>query len=275
MNKVISIMVVVIIGFFLSVLHTEATASELSGKLVISGSDALEPLTAELAKRFMKTHSHVKIIVHSGESTTGINDTRNGNASIGMVSRALTPQEADEFPTFIIAYEGVCFITEAKNPVHDLSSAQLKEILLGKKTNWKYVGGENAPIDSFIPYRKSASNKIVADYLGVQVADLKGAEISDIEAGIKTVARDHKALFYVSTGRAFADKLNGTPINILSIDGKKANMASIARHHYPLTRALSFITRGEPDQLAKAFISFCQSPAAANVIRSHYLIKPE
>jgi hypothetical protein len=126
-----------------------------------------------------------------------------------------------------------------------------------------------------IPYRKSASNKIVAEFLGVQVAELKGTEISDFETGIQMVSKDQKAIFYVSTGKAFFEKLNGRPINIVSVDGKKASMASISRNHYPLTRALSFITLGEPDPLANAFISFCQSQSAAQAIRSHYLVKPE
>lgn len=274
MTKVI-IIVVAVVGLFLSLLNTGAAAAELSGKLVISGSDALEPLTIELAKRFMKIHTNVKIIVRGGESISGITDTLSGSAAIGMVSRSLTPQEAADLRSFIIAYEGVCFITAAKNPIRNLSSAYLKEIFLGKRVNWKGIGGDDLPINSLIPYRKSASNKIVADFFGVQVADLKGTEISDFEAGIKMVSRDQKAIFYVSTGKAFSEKLSGTPLNILSVDGKKANMASISRNHYPLTRVLSFVTRGEPDQLANAFITFCQSPASAQSIRSHYLVKPE
>lgn len=274
MNKVFYIMLAVVAGLFFAML-TCASAAELSGKLVISGSDALEPLTIDLAKRFMKVHPNVKIIVRSGESSTGITDTRSGSAAIGMVSRQLTPQEAADFRSFIIAYEGVCFITAITNPVHDLSTTQLKEIFLGKKINWKTVGGDDSQITSLIPYRKSASNKIVAEFLGVQVTDLKGTEISDFETGIKMVSRNQKAIFYVSTGKAFNEKLLGTPFNILSVNGKKANMASISRNHYPLTRTLSFITRGEPDQLAGAFISFCQSPTSAHTIRSHYLVKPQ
>lgn len=261
--------------FIFVVLHNTAMAEELSGKLVISGSDAMEPLTVDLAKRFMKLHKNVKIIVRGGESSMGISETRSGTAAIGMVSRPLSNQEATDFRSVTVAYEGVCFITSMKNPVHDLSSALLKEIFLGKSVNWKSVGGDNVPINSLIPYRKSASNKIVAEFLGVQVADLKGTEVSDFETGIEMVSKDPKAIFYVSTGKAFSEKLSGRSFNILSVSGKKASMASISRNRYPLTRTLSFITLGEPDKLAKEFISYCLSPAAANTIRSHYLIKPE
>lgn len=275
MNRVARLFLAIVAGLVIFVLHNGAMAAELSGKLVISGTDALEPLTLELAKHFMKIHKNVKIIVRGGESAMGISETRSGSASIGMVSRVLTPQEASDFRSFTIAYEGVCFITSPKNPLHDISSAQLKDIFLGKTVNWKSIGGDNLPINSYIPYRKSASNKIVAEFLGLQVADLKGTEISDFETGIKLVSKDPKSIFYVSTGKAFNEKLSGRSFNILSVSGKKPNMVSISRNRYPLTRALSFITLGEPDALANAFISYSQSPAASHTIRSHYLIKPE
>lgn len=255
--------------------HAEAIAAELSGRLVISGSDAMEQLVNDLASGFMKIHKNVKIIVRGGESGMGISETRSDTASIGMVSRILTPEESTDLLTYTIAYEGICFVTSTKNPVKDIGMAQLKEILLGRIINWKNVGGNDLPINSFIPYRKSASNKIVAEFLGIKVADLKGTEISDYEAGIKTVSRDPRALYYVSTGKAFYEKLNGMPFNILSVSGKKANMVSISQNRYPLTRPLNLITLGEPNPLAKAFIAYCLSPAVTHTIRSHYFIKPQ
>jgi phosphate transport system substrate-binding protein len=255
--------------------QVDATAAELSGRLIISGSDAMEQLVNDLASGFMKTHKNVKIIVRGGESGMGISEIRSDTASIGMVSRILTPEESLDLRSYTIAYEGICFVTSPKNPVKDISMAQLKEVLLGRNSNWKNIGGNDLPINCLIPYRKSASNKIVAEFLGVQVADLKGTEISDYETGIKSVSRDPRALFYVSTGKAFYEKLNGMPFNILSVSGKKANMVSIAQNRYPLTRSLNFITKGEPNPLAKAFIEYCLSPSVTHTIRSHYFIKPQ
>ncbi|HIJ81831.1 MAG TPA: hypothetical protein HPP76_08995 [Desulfuromonadales bacterium] len=275
MKRFSKFIVLVVALVFMTALSPVAMAGELSGQLVISGSDALEALTVELAKRFMKIHTNVKIVVRGAESGKGISETRSGSASIGMVSRLLTPQEELEFRTVTIAYEGICFVTSARNPVHDVSPAELKDILLGKITNWRSLGGDDLPINNLIPYRKSASNKIVAEFLGLKVADLKGTEISDFETGIKIVSRDPSALFYVSTGKAFYEKLSGMPFNVLSIAGKKASMVSISQNRYPLTRALNFITLGEPNPLASAFIAFCQSPAAAHTIRSNYFIKPK
>ena len=262
-------------GICLAALHTGAIAADLSGQLVISGSDTLEPVIVEMAKRFMSSNHGVKIVVRSGGTGKGISDTRSGGASIGMVSRALTSQESVDLRASTIAYDGICFVTAKKNPIQSITPAQLEGIFMGKITNWKDVGGSNLPIVPVIRDRLSSSNKIVAEFIGVRDFDLKGTVVNDADVALRNASSDPKVIAFVSSGDAFHDKLSGLPINILAISGKKANMKTIAQNLYPLTRPLSLITKGEPSPLAKAFITFCQSPAAASSIRAHNFIKPE
>jgi phosphate transport system substrate-binding protein len=275
MNHAIALVLAIITSFFLTALPTEIMAADLSGQLVISGSDTLEPMIVDMAKGFMSTHSGVKIVVQGGGSGKGIADTRNGSAAIGMVSRALTSHESVDLRAFTIAFDGFCFVTSKKNPVQTLTPAQLEGIFLGKIGNWKDVGGTNLPITTLIRDRASSSNKVVAEFLGVRDTDLKGTVINDSDMGIKIASKDPKTVFYVSTGEAFHEKLSGMPLNILAISGKKATMKTIAQNIYPLTRPLSLVTKGNPGPLANAFISYCQSKAAIPVIRTHYFIKPE
>lgn len=256
-------------------MKVDPSFAEFSGQLVITGSDSVEPLVSNLAKGFMKNNKNVNIIVRSGESGKGIYDLRSGSASIGMVSRMLNPQESLDLRTFTIAYDGICFITSKNNPIKDISIAQLKNIYLGKITNWRSLGGNDLSISSLIHYGASSSNKIVAGFFGIKENDLKGTVINDYEAGIRAVARDPKAIYFVSTGEAFSEKLGGMPINIVSISGHKASMKNISQNKYPLTRPFNLVTKGEPTPLASAFISYCQSKAAAYTIRANYLIKPE
>lgn len=268
-------MIVIAMGLCLTALHTRATAADLTGQLVISGSDTLEPMIVDMAKGFMNTNSGVKIIVRSGGSGKGISDVRNGSASIGMASRALTSQESVDLRASIVAFDGICFVTSKKNPIQNLTQAQLEGIFLGKTGNWKDVGGANLPISPLIRDRNSSSNKVVAEFLGIRDTDLKGRMIDEADMGIKIVSNDPKGIFYVSAGEAFHEKLSGIPINILSISGKKATMKTIAQNSYPLTRPLNLVTKGNPSPLANAFISYCQSKVSLPVIRAHYFIKPE
>jgi phosphate transport system substrate-binding protein len=275
MNEVTGFFKKMAIGFCLALLPVGAMAADLSGQLVISGSDTVEPLIIDMAKGFMNANRGVKVVVRGGGSGKGISDTRSGGASIGMVSRALTSQESVDLRAYTIAYDGICFVTSKKNTVQSLTPGQLEGIFLGKITNWKDVGGANLPINAVVRDRLSSSNKVVAEFLGVRDSDLKGTVVNDADVAMRTASTDPKALVYVSSGEAFHDKLSGLPINILSISGKKASLKTIAQNSYPLTRPLSLITKGEPSPLAMAFISYCQSRAAVATIRTHNFVKPE
>jgi phosphate transport system substrate-binding protein len=252
-----------------------AMAADLSGQLVITGSDTVELLLNDIAKSFMAANKGVKIVVRGGGSGKGISDTRSGGASIGMVSRALTSQESVDLRASTIAYDGICFVTSKKNPVQNLTPAQLEGIFLGKITNWKDVGGSDLPINTVIRDRASSSNKVVAEFLGVRDSELKGKVVNDADVAIRLASTDPKAIVFVSSGEAFSEKLGGMPISILSLSGKKASLRTIATNSYPLTRPLSLITKGEPTPLAMAFIAFCQSKVAAPYIKAHNYIKPE
>jgi phosphate transport system substrate-binding protein len=275
MNRVTALFLKIFFGICLVVMHSGAMASDLSGQLVISGSDTLEPLMIDLAKNFMNSNRGVKIVVRGGGTGKGIADSRSGGNSIGMVSRVLLPQEAADLRSFTIAHDGICLVTSNNNPVQNLTPAQLLGIYQGKINNWNEVGGNNLSINSVIRDRASSSNKVVAEFLGVRDTDLRGKVVNDAEAAMRLVSTDSKAIAFVSSGEAFHDKLTGMPINILSISGKKATLKTIATNSYPIIRPLSLITKGDPSPLAMTFISYCQSKAAASSIRSHKYVKPE
>jgi phosphate transport system substrate-binding protein len=275
MNKITGFFLSMVVGLCLAVLPGEVFASDLSGQLMISGSDTAELVIADMAKSFMKINKGVKIAVRGGGSGKGINDTRSGGASIGMVSRALTSQESVDLRAYTIAYDGICFVTARNNPVQNLTPSQLEGIYLGKINNWKDVGGPNLPITTVIRDRASSSNKVVAEFFGARETDLRGKVVNDAEVAMRLVSTDQKAIAFVSSGEAFHDKLSGMPINILSISGKKPTLKTISQNSYPLTRPLSLITKGDPSPLAMAFISFCQSKASVASIRAHNYVKPE
>jgi phosphate transport system substrate-binding protein len=275
MNNVASKLMKIAVGLCLMLLPAGAIASDLSGQLLINGSDTLELLIVDLAKSFMKSNKGVKIVVKGGGSGKGINDVRSGVASIGMVSRVLTPQETVDLRAHLLAYDGICFVTSKKNSVQSLTPAQLEGIYQGKFNNWNQVGGSNLPITPIIRDRSSSSNKIVADFLGIKDTDLRGKMVNEPELAIQHVSTDPKAIAYVSSGEAYHDKLAGMPITILSISGKKATMKAIATNSYPLTRQLNLITKGDPSPLALAFITYCQSKAAIPAFRTHNFVKPD
>src|SRR5438034_11616078 len=92
------------------------SSPKLAGTLVLAGSSTLAPLVAEIGKRFQTWYPAVQIDVQMGGSSRGIHEARQGAVDIGMVSRALTPDESDLLG-FAIARDGICLLVHRDNPV--------------------------------------------------------------------------------------------------------------------------------------------------------------
>ena len=120
-------------------------ANQSQTKLIITGSSTIAPLVASVGKRFESRYPDVRIDVQTGGSSRGIRDIRQGLADIGMASRSLRWEEQDLHET-IIACDGIGIIVHQSNPVASLDPSSIVDIYTGNITNWREVGGNDAPI---------------------------------------------------------------------------------------------------------------------------------
>jgi phosphate transport system substrate-binding protein len=247
-------------------------ADQLSGKLVITGASTLAPLIAEIGKRFESLHPKVRIDVQSGGSSRGVADARQGLADIGMVSRAMKEDERD-LSAFPVARDGVCPILHQENPVQALTDEQIVAIYTGKISNWKLVGGTDAPITVVNKADGRSTLEVFLQYFKLKNVDVKAqVVIGDNEQGVKTVAGNRNAIGYVSIGTAEYDATHGVPIKLLPIEGVVASTESVRKGVFPLSRPLHLVTRTAPSGLAKAFIEYAQSKAVHDLIRQQYFV---
>ena len=80
-------------------------------------------------------------------SGKGFNQVMTGGVDIAGVSRALTYEEKEQKPYYqVIGYDAITIFVNEKNSIKNLSKKQLEDIFTGKLTNWKEVGGSEAPI---------------------------------------------------------------------------------------------------------------------------------
>ena len=245
---------------------------QLTGKLVITGASTLAPLIAEIGKRFESLHPTVRIDVQSGGSSRGIADASQGLADIGMVSRAMKEEERD-LSAFSVARDGVCPILHRENPVQALTDEQIVAIYTGKITNWKAVGGTDAPITVVNKAEGRSTLEVFLHYFKLKNVDIKAqVVIGDNEQGVKTVAGNRNAIGYVSIGTAEYDATHGVPIKLLPVGGVAASTESVRTGAFPLSRPLHLVTRTPPVGLAKAFIEYAQSQAVYDLIRQQYFV---
>ena len=245
---------------------------QLTGKLVITGASTLAPLIAEIGKRFESLHPTVRIDVQSGGSSRGVADVRQGLADIGMVSRAMKEDERD-LSAFPVARDGVCPILHQENPVQALTDEQIVAIYTGKITNWKAVGGNDAPITVVNKAEGRSTLEVFLQYFKLKNVDVKAqVVIGDNEQGVKTVAGNRNAIGYVSIGTAEYDATHGVPIKLLPVGGVTASTESVRKGTFPLSRPLHIVTRTSPTGLAKAFIEYAQSKTVYDLIRQQYFV---
>ncbi len=247
-------------------------ADQLTGKLVITGASTLAPLIAEIGKRFESLYPRVRIDVQSGGSSRGVADARQGLADIGMVSRAMKEDERD-LSAFPVARDGVCPILHQENPIQALTDEQVVAIYTGKITNWKTVGGTDAPITVVNKADGRSTLEVFLQYFKLKNVDVKAqVVIGDNEQSVKTVAGNRNAIGYVSIGTAEYDATHGVPIKLLPIGGVAASTESVGKGIFPLSRPLHIVTRTPPVGLAKAFIEYAQSKAVHDLIRQQYFV---
>ena len=241
-------------------------------KLVLTGSSTVAPLALEIGKRFEQQNPGVRVDVQSGGSSRGVADARSGLADIGMVSRALKPDESD-LVAHSIAIDGIGIILHRDNPISSLSDAQIKAIYTGQITHWKAVGGHDTRITVVNKAEGRSTLELFLHYFTLKNSEIKAhVVIGDNPQGIKTVAGNPAAIAYVSVGAAEYEAAQGTPIKLLPMAGVAATVANMRDGRFPLSRPLNLVTKGVPTGLAKRFIDFASSAAVHDLVEGQFFV---
>lgn len=270
--SLVALLIVTLLGTTgLATAQTSAT-EQLSGKLVVTGASTLAPLIGEIGKRFEGLYPKVRVDVQTGGSSRGVADARQGLADIGMVSRAMKDEEND-LHAFPVARDGVGIILHKENPIRALTDEQVVAIYTGKSTNWKEVGGKDAPITVVNKAEGRSTLEVFLHYFKMKNTDVKAQVIiGDNEQGVKTVAGNRHAIGYVSIGTAEYDEAQGVPIKLLPVGGIAASTETVRNGTFPLSRPLHIVTRTLPTGLVKAFIEYAQSHAVHDIIQQQYFV---
>ncbi len=130
-----------------------AAASARGHAIQNKGSDTMVNLALAWAEAYRVDHPDVKIAVTGGGTGTGIAALINGTADMANASRALKANEIEEAKAngfepleHVVAIDALAVIVNPANPVSQLTIEQLSQIFTGQITNWRDVGGRDAPI---------------------------------------------------------------------------------------------------------------------------------
>jgi phosphate transport system substrate-binding protein len=233
-------------------------AGAAAKRLIIGGSTSVLPLMQKLATAYHKTNPKIPAPqVSGGQSDIGISGAANGSLDIGDSSRdPIVGVDPSGLVFTKIARDGVCVITNAKNPIKNLSQQEVEGIFTGKIHDWSEISEAkvSGPIDLF--QRDGASGTedafkhiFLGEYL--QIAPSAVAEASN---GLEQlhVEKDEHAIGFVS----FAYTAG---VNAAGYQGVACNLANARSGQYEGVRNFWMVTKGSPKGAAAKFIAWVTS----------------
>jgi phosphate transport system substrate-binding protein len=227
-------------------------AAEVQGTVTASGSTALLPLLKPAQEEFQKKNQKVTVNVAGGGSFTGLNQVSAGSVNIGNSDVPAAGEYKDKgLIDHQVAVAPFVFIANNDVTVDNLSQQQYVDILTGKITNWKDVGGKDQKITLVHRAKSSGSRATIAEVV------LKGAEftdnavIQDSNGAVRSaIASTPGAIGYVDA--AYVDNT----IKALAYNGEKYTADAVISGKYPVYTYEHMFTKGEATGAVKSFLDY-------------------
>jgi phosphate transport system substrate-binding protein len=250
--------------------------------VTVKGSDTMVILAQRWAEEYMKKSPGKKVEVTGGGSGVGIAALVNGTTDIADASRSIKPEEAAKVQAKFgvapeetaVAKDGVAIYVNEKNPLQQITAAQLRDIYSGDVANWKEVGGPDAPIVLYSRENSSGTYVFFKEHV-LQNGDYspRAQTLPGTAAVVNAVAKERNGIGY--GGAAYAKGVK--ELRVVGTDGQAylPSAENVKSGKYPLSRSLFMYTRGKPQGEAKSFIDYCLSPAGQSIVTQvgYYPIK--
>lgn len=212
---------------------------------------------------------------------TGFTDLVAGNTDIVMALREIRPTEVDlareaglgdmtrPNRSRVLSLDAMVPIVAPTNPVAQVSVPDLARILSGKLTNWRELGGPDAPVTVHLLHKGAGLAQGLEDRVLAQISASFSPEITrhpNTAELARAVERDPFGI-----GVASYSEIGNTKALVLSGScGFSLNAArrSIKTEDYPLTAPMFlYVPARRLPKLARDFLSFTRSRPAQIVIR--------
>lgn len=234
---------------------SDTPKTELTGTITASGSSALLPLVKQAATEFMEKNPKVTINVTAGGSGTGIKNVADGTSDIGNSDVEPGAEYKDKgLVDHQVAIAPFAFIVNKDVKVDNVTKQQAADIYMGKITNWKDVGGNDAKI-VLVHRPDSSGSRTLVKTIILDGKDFTKDGITQENSGaMKTaVVGQSSSIGYVDT--PYIDDT----VKALKIDGVAYSEENIKNGTYKLFGVEHMYTKGEAKDPAKAFIAYMSS----------------
>jgi phosphate transport system substrate-binding protein len=214
-----------------------------------------------------------RIEIQPFNTASGLDAVAHGLADIAGSARNSAGGTETDLVFTPVAFDALVMITHPSNGTGNLTVKQLHDIYFGKITNWKDVGGKDAPINLYavaspgdgVEYSLRrlifgrGNQPVAAPRLYVNTAKLEEAVTLDPNAlGVTTLS-----------GVASNSK-----VKMVSVDGVRPSLSTVTDGSYVLYTPLYLVTNKESPKAAQitAFMEFLHTDEVRSLARSHQLV---
>jgi len=228
----------------------------------LDGSTSMEKVIGYLREAYMEANDKVKITYNPTGSGAGIAAVLEGRSDIGLSTRALTAEEAENLAATAVAIDGIAMIVNHANPVENLSVEQIKKIYTGEIANWQAVGGNDAPLVCIGREAASGTRDGFETVTDTKDSCLYTQELTSAGDVIQTVSANPNAIGYASLASV------KDTVKTLKVDGILPTTKTIQNGEYEVCRDFLLVTKKEGirKDAAKKFYNFCSSEAAGILV---------
>lgn len=238
--------------------------------LNVIGSTSIHPFAELLAEDYNRRHPEEPVEVQGGGSTAGLQAVSTHLADIGMCSRSLKAEEAEQFTPIIIARDGISIVVNPANPVRELTLAQLRGLFSGRIRNWREVGGLDGPVRPITREDGSGTRESFAHLVMSKERISPHALTQESNGAVKELVKgDRAAIGYMSLGLVCGE------LKALKIDGAEPTGENVLAGAYKLARPFLFVTEGRPKPRAQGFIEFVLSAEGQRLLETEGLVRAE
>ena len=224
---------------------------------------------AELAAAYeRKTGTHIEI--EGGGATKGIRKISNREVDFSGSCRFRV--DSDEISTSKIkfnpiAWDALTVVVHKSNTVGSVSIEQLRDIFLGRITNWSALGGPDQPLELLVRDGKisGVGHTIRTLLFGDENINFKASQSYKSSGPLEEAVEQNPNAIAV-TGISSARKRD---FKIIDLDGKAPSYENIKKGDYLLYRPLYIVTNFESEQRreVKSFLQFAHSREGREIIR--------
>jgi phosphate transport system substrate-binding protein len=265
-----------LIGSMILALMLLVPASASAKRLILGGSTSVLPLVQKLAAAYHKAYPRIpEPKVGGGQSDVGITGAAEGRFDIGDSSRdPRSCKQPGGDPCGLvftkIAQDGVCIITNAQNPVPNLSTSTVSAIFTGRIRDWSEVRGStiSGPISLFDRDGASGTQDAFQHIFLEESQRITPAATAETSNGLEqnAVKSDKQAIGFVS----FAYTAGVHPVGYQGIECTLNNAKS---GQYGGVRSFWMVTKAVPKGEVAKFLRWVTSgnKATKKIINSSWI----